>query len=90
MIGGFLCYQWAWLFQQAMELENPKCFVSQFDGITKAGSTPPSPQKIHAWIEISLLGCNSNHVFVDDGYADGDWVHPSRPTVAVHSVRVVL
>ena len=78
MIGGYLCYQWAWLFQQAMVLENSKCFVSRFDGVTKLVGRA-QPQAVHAWPEIWFLGCQSDHVFVDDSYADGDWVHPTRP-----------
>lgn len=61
---GFYCYEWAYGFRDALELEaGGKCFSA----VLESSDNGPPDFYTHAWIKISL-SCGGKSIYVDDGF----------------------
>ena len=76
--GGYWCYEWAEAFEDAFELENPKCFSAEINRAIGGGDKDFTDT--HYWVNITSA-CGKKSVFVDDGFANKDnkMVHDAPP-----------
>jgi RHS repeat-associated protein len=74
---GYYCYEWAYAFEDAFNLESSgHCFSVKVEAAAKEGDLEG---RVHYWIAITSLGGTKNTIYVDDGFSDGSYVHTNRP-----------
>ncbi|XZE43464.1 RHS repeat domain-containing protein [Pirellulaceae bacterium SH467] len=84
-VGGYFCYEWAVIFQNALNSTNSKCFSGIRTGCRHNGGPVINPggveiDRTHEWLEVTIGEASSGcKVAIDDGFLNSapGFVHPS-------------
>ena len=81
-VGGYMCWDWAQIFEQAIDSLNPKCFTTELGLATKRNARPDAADRVPVHLWVKVFACDQRNdeckTSIDDGYLrDGVMVHPS-------------
>ncbi len=77
---GYYCYEWAYAFEDALNVEAPTKFVVQVQAAQSLPDPDTNDRLVHYFIQITSTIDPSKHLYVDDSFWDGrTYVHDKPP-----------